>query len=332
MNLNFDIVKDLKERILVIDGAMGTNIQKFSLKEEDFKGELLKDFNVNQKGNNDLLNITKPEVIEYIHRGFLEAGADIIETNTINSNKVYQRKFNLENLVYELNYKGAQLAKKLCSEYEIKDGKKRYVAGAIGPTDKVTSNSLKSKYPSLKSIDFNELKEAYKEQINGLIDGGVDLLLIETIFDLSNAKAAITACNEVFKEKDIILPIMLSATIKDNSGEILSGENLLDFSKLINDENIIAIGLNCSFGVKGLLPLIKELSNRQSQFLSIYPNAGLPNKLGFYDETPEITKKFIEEMLKEGYINIVGGCCGTTFEHIRKIADTSKKYKPRYIN
>lgn len=331
MNLNFDIIKDLKNRILIIDGAMGTNIQNLLLKEEDYRGSLLKDFKVDQKGNNDLLSITKPEAIDYIHRGFLEAGADIIETNTLNSNRISQKDFELEHLVYELNYKGAALAKKACNDYEKKDGKKRYVAGSIGPTNKMASLSPDVEDPAFRSITFDELKEAYKEQINALIDGGVDLLLIETIFDSLNARAAIIASNEIFREKNIILPIMISGTIADKSGRILSGQNLLAFAESMKNENVLSIGLNCSFGAKDMLPFIKELSETQELFISVYPNAGLPNELGFYDESPEITASFIEEMLKEGYLNIVGGCCGTTFKHIEKIAEVSKKYKPRDI-
>ena len=331
MNLDFDIIKDLKERILIIDGAMGTNIQNLLLKEEDYRGELLKDITVDQKGNNDLLSITKPDVIDYIHRGFLDAGADIIETNTLNSNSISQKDFKLEHLVYKLNYESAQLAKKACSDYENKDGKKRYVAGSIGPTNKMASLSPDVEDPAFRSITFDELKEAYKEQINALIDGGVDLLLIETIFDSLNARAAIIASNEVFREKNITLPIMISGTISDKSGRILSGQNLLAFAESMKNENIISIGLNCSFGAKELLPFIRELSDTQDVFISVYPNAGLPNELGLYDESPEVTTSYIEEMLKEECINIVGGCCGTTFEHIKRIAEVSKKYKPRKI-
>lgn len=331
MNLNFDIIKDLKNRILIIDGAMGTNIQNLLLKEEDYRGSLLKDFKVDQKGNNDLLSITKPDVIDYIHRGFLEVGADIIETNTLNSNRISQKDFELEHLVYELNYKSAALAKKACNDYESKDGKRRYVAGSIGPTNKMASLSPDVEDPAFRSITFDELKEAYKEQIHALIDGGIDLLLIETIFDSLNARAAIIASNEVFREKNIILPIMISGTIADKSGRILSGQNLLAFAESMKNENVISIGLNCSFGAKDMLPFIKELSETQDSFISVYPNAGLPNELAFYDESPEITASFIEEMLKEGYLNIVGGCCGTTFKHIEKIAEVSKKYKPRDI-
>ncbi|GAA0086168.1 hypothetical protein UT300007_26070 [Clostridium sp. CTA-7] len=331
MNLNFEIVKDLEKRILVIDGAMGTNIQKFMLKEEDYRGELLKNFKFNQRGNNDLLSITNPKIIDSIHRKFLDVGADIIETNTLNSNKISQKDFGLQHLVYDLNYKSAKLAKKACDDYLKKDGKKRYVAGAVGPTNKIVSLSLDIENSKCGNISFNELKDAYKEQIAALMDGGVDLILIETIFSSLNAKAAIMASNEVFRFKNRNLPIMISGTISNESGKLFSGENFSDFAKSIKDENVISVGLNCSFGSKNLNPFIKELSEIQDFFVSVYPNAGLPDKLGLYEESPEITLKYIEEMLKECYLNIVGGCCGTTYEHIRLISNVSKKYKPRII-
>ena len=331
MNSNFTIIDDLKNRILVIDGAMGTNIQSYMLKEEDYRGELLKNFNIDQKGNNDLLSITKPEVIKSIHRGFLEAGADIIETNTLNSNKISQSDFNLENLVYELNYQSAKIAKELCEEFTLKDEKKKYVAGSVGPTNKMASLSPDVEDPSLRSITFDELKSAYIEQIDALIDGGIDLILIETIFDSLNARAAIIAANEVFKLKNITLPIMISGTIADKSGRILSGQDILAFANSMKNENVISIGLNCSFGARDLIPFVKELSDTQELFISVYPNAGLPNELGFYDESPDITANCIEEMIKEGYLNMVGGCCGTTFKHIEEISKVAKKYKPRKI-
>ncbi|WP_268873138.1 methionine synthase [Clostridium nigeriense] len=331
MNLNFEIINDLQDRILVIDGAMGTNIQNYMLNEEDYRGKLLKNFHIDQKGNNDLLSITQTEIIKSIHKGFLEAGADIIETNTLNSNKISQSDFGLENLVYDLNYKSAKIARCLCNEFTIKDGRKRYVAGSIGPTTKMASLSPDVEDPSLRSITFDELKDAYIEQIGALIDGGIDLVLIETIFDSLNARAAIIAANEVFRFKNKTLPIMISGTIADKSGRILSGQDILAFANSMKNENVISIGLNCSFGAKDLIPFIKELSDTQELFISIYPNAGLPNELGFYDESPNITASYIEEMLKEGYLNMVGGCCGTTFKHIEAISKISKKYKPRSI-
>ena len=331
MNSNFEIVKELRKRILVIDGAMGTNIQNYLLKEEDFRGDLLRDFHVDQKGNNDLLSVTKPEIIDAIHRGFLEAGADIIETNTLNSNKISQSDFELEDLVYKMNFESARLAKEACDDFYKRDGKRRYVAGSIGPTNKMASLSPNVEDPSFRSITFDELKEAYKEQIGALMDGGIDIVLVETIFDSLNARASIIAANEVYRERNEFLPIMISGTITDKSGRILSGQTLEAFASSMRAENVISIGLNCSFGGKDLIPFIKELSETQDLFVSVYANAGLPNELGLYDESPEITAKYVEVMLKEGYLNMVGGCCGTVYRHIEKIADLVKKYKPRII-
>ncbi len=331
MESNLTIIDELRNRILVIDGAMGTNIQNYMLKEMDYRGELLKDFPFNQKGNNDLLSVTNPNIIKNIHLGFLEAGADIIETNTLNSNRISQRDFHLEELVYKLNYESAKIARELCDEFELKDGKKRYVAGSIGPTNKMASLSPDVEDPTLRSVDFDELREAYKEQINALIDGGIDIVLIETIFDSLNARAAIIAANEVYNEKNKRFPIMISGTIADKSGRILSGQNILAFANSMRNENVISIGLNCSFGAKDLKSFIKELSDTQDLFISVYPNAGLPNELGFYEESPKLTAAYIEDMLREGYLNIVGGCCGTTFEHIKEISKVAKKYKPREV-
>lgn len=331
MNSNFSIINELKDRILVIDGAMGTNIQNYMLDEKDFKCDLLKDFPINQKGNNDLLSLTKPDVIRNIHRGFLEAGADIIETNTLNSNKISQSDFHLEELVYQLNYESAKIARKLCDEFTLKDGKKRYVAGSIGPTSKMALLSPNVEDPSLRSVTFDDLRETYKEQIGALIDGGIDIVLIETIIYSLNARAAIIAANEIYKEKNKCLPIMISGTMADKSGRILSGEDILTFANSMRNENIISIGLNCSFGAKDLIPFIKELANTQDLFISAYPNAGLPNEFGFYDESPIMIASCIEEMLKENCLNMVGGCCGTTFKHIEEISKVAKKYKPRKL-
>ncbi len=331
MKANFNIVDDLKNRILVIDGAMGTNINKCMLNEKDYKGEVLKEFPLALKGNNDILSVTNPEIVKNIHKGFLESGADIIETNTLNSTSISQRDFNLEELVYKMNYESAKIARELCNKFELKDGKKRYVAGAIGPTNKIASLSNDIANKSLRSVDFDELIEAYKEQIKALIDGGIDIVLIETIINSLNAQAAIAAANEVYKEKDKSLPIMISGTIADKSGRLLSGEDMLAFAKSIRNDNIIAIGLNCSFGAKGLLPIVKKIAEIQDLFILVYPNAGLPNEFGVYEESPKIMAAYIEEMLKEGYLNIVGGCCGTTFEHIKEISKVANKYKPRKI-
>ena len=332
MKKNFAIIEELKKRILVIDGAMGTNIKNYRLKEKDFRGELLKSFSVNQKWNNDLLSITNPIIIRNIHKGFLEAGADIIETNTLNSNRFSQGNYSLEGLVYKLNYYGAKIARDLCDEFKLKDGKKRYVAGSVGPTNRIITLRTDIDNTIERNIDFQILKEVYEEQISALIDGGIDIVLIETVINSINAKAAIVAANEVYKRKNKVLPIMVSATISNKSGKLLSGESLIDLEKVIKNENVISIGINCSFGSKGLLPFIKELSKFEDLFISIYPNAGFPNKNGIYEESPIIMARNIEEIIKSGCVNIVGGCCGTTFKHIEEICKMSKKYKPRKIS
>ncbi|MGG7177707.1 methionine synthase [Clostridium paraputrificum] len=327
-----NLINILKEKIMVLDGAMGTNIQNYKLSEEDYRGELLKDFNRDQKGNNDLLSITKPEVIMEIHRSFLEAGSDIIETNTFSSTSISQGDYDLIDLVYDLNYKSAVLARKVADEFTLKNpDKPRFVAGAIGPTNKTASLSPDVENPGFRSISFDELVSAYSEQISALMDGGIDCILIETIFDTLNARAAIVAANKVYREKGRNLPIMISGTLTDKSGRTLSGQKLDAFAQSIRNENVISIGLNCSFGGAELLPFIKELAKSQDMFISVYPNAGLPNILGEYDEIPNITASYIEELANEKQVNIVGGCCGTTPEHIREIAKRVKGLKPREI-
>lgn len=327
-----NLIDILKKRILVLDGAMGTSIQNFKLKEEDYRGELLKDFHRDQKGNNDLLSITKPEVIKKIHRSFLEAGSDIIETNTFSSTSVSQGDYDLANLVYDLNYKSAVIAREIADEFTSKNQEKpRFVAGSIGPTNKTASLSPDVENPGFRNISFDELVEAYSEQISALMDGGIDCILIETIFDTLNARAAIFAANKVYREKGRNLPIMISGTLTDKSGRTLSGQKLDAFAQSVRNENVISIGLNCSFGGADLMPFIKELSKEQDMFISVYPNAGLPNVLGNYDELPNITANYIEELAKESHVNIVGGCCGTTPSHIREIAKRVNGLKPREI-
>lgn len=322
----------LKKKIMVLDGAMGTSIQNYNLKEEDFRGELLRDFHKDQKGNNDLLSITKPEVIREIHKDFLEAGADIIETNTFNSTGISQEDYDLGHLVYDLNYKSAVLAREVVDAFTAQNPEKpRFVAGSIGPTNKTASLSPDVENPGFRNISFDELREAYKEQIGALVDGGVDCILIETIFDTLNARAAIIAANEVYKEKGKALPIMISGTMTDKSRRTLSGQMLDAFAQSIRNENVISVGLNCSFGGADLVPLIKELSKTQDLYVSVYPNAGLPNVLGEYDEKPELTAHYIRELADGGDVNIVGGCCGTTPEHIAAIARVVEGVKPRVI-
>ena len=327
-----NLINILKKKIVILDGAMGTSIQSFKLTEEDYKGELLKDFNKEQKGNNDLLSITKPEVIREIHRGFLEAGSDIIETNTFSSTSISQADYELTHLVYELNYKSAMIAREIADEFTAKNpSKPRFVAGSIGPTNKTASLSPDVENPGYRNITFDELVEAYSEQISALMDGGIDCVLIETIFDTLNARAAIVAANNVYKIKGKSLPIMISGTLTDKSGRTLSGQKLEAFAQSIRNENVISIGLNCSFGGEDIMPFIKEIANTQDMFISVYPNAGLPNILGEYDELPSITAKFIRELAEEKKVNIVGGCCGTTSDHIKAIADAVEGLEPRLI-
>ena len=327
-----NLINILKKKIVILDGAMGTSIQSFKLTEEDYKGEFLKDFNKEQKGNNDLLSITKPEVIREIHRGFLEAGSDIIETNTFSSTNISQADYELTHLVYELNYKSAMIAREIADEFTAKNpSKPRFVAGSIGPTNKTASLSPDVENPGYRNITFDELVEAYSEQISALMDGGIDCVLIETIFDTLNARAAIVAANNVYKIKGKSLPIMISGTLTDKSGRTLSGQKLEAFAQSIRNENVISIGLNCSFGGEDIMPFIRELANTQDMFISVYPNAGLPNILGQYDELPSITAKFIRELAEEKKVNIVGGCCGTTSDHIKAIADAVEGLEPRLI-
>lgn len=325
--MRYEIEKHLKNRILVLDGAMGTSIQEHKLGESEFRGEC--SCNCNQQGNNDLLNITAPHIIREIHEKYLEAGADIIETNTFNSTRISQADYNLEDKVYELNYEGAKLAREAADIYTNKDkSKPRFVAGSMGPTNKTASMSPDINNPGFRTITFDELVRAYEEQATGLIDGGVDLLLIETIFDSLNARATIVAINNVLNKKSLDLPIMISGTV-DKSGRVLSGQTLEAFAYSMKNERVLSIGLNCSFGAKDLIPLIKYLSKSQGLYISVYPNAGLPNSLGEYDEKPEETANLIKELAKEGHINIVGGCCGTTYEHIKAISKVVGKFKPR---
>jgi 5-methyltetrahydrofolate--homocysteine methyltransferase len=322
----------LKERILVLDGAMGTMIQRRGLEEKDFRGELLKDHAYSVKGNNDLLSLTKPEVIKDIHRQYLEAGADIIETNTFGSTSVAQADYHLESLVYDINFAGAKIAKEVAQEISLKEPQKpRFVAGAIGPTTKLSSMSPDVNNPGYRAINFDQLVTAFKEQARGLIDGGVDLLLIETITDTLNAKAALFAIEELFEESGKRIPIMISGTITDASGRILSGQTTEAFLISVSHVPLLSVGLNCAMGAAQLRPYLQILNEKSPFFVSAYPNAGLPNEFGQYDQGPEEMAVQIEEYLKEGLVNMVGGCCGSTPDHIRLIATLAKKYKPREL-
>lgn len=323
----------LKERIMVIDGAMGTMIQRHKLEEKDFRGERFKDHPYPLKGNNDLLSITRPDIIKDIHRLYFEAGADIIETNTFSGTSIAQADYHLQSIVYELNYQSAKIAREVADEFTRKEPHKpRFVAGSIGPTNKTASLSPDVNNPGYRAITFDELVVAFKEQAKGLIDGGSDMLLLETVIDTLNVKAALFGIQELFDEIGKKLPIMVSGTITDASGRTLSGQTTEAFLISVSHVPLLSVGLNCALGASALRPYLQVLNENAPFFTSAYPNAGLPNEFGQYDQTPEDMAAQIEEFLKEGLVNIVGGCCGTTPEHIRMIADVAKKYKPRVVN
>lgn len=323
----------LSERILILDGAMGTMIQRHQLTEADFRGERFKNHSHDLKGNNDLLSITRPDIIREIHREYLEAGSDIIETNTFSSTSIAQADYDLKSLAYELNVAGAKLARQAADEFTAKDSSKpRFVAGAIGPTNKTLSLSPDVSNPGYRAVTFDEVANAYYEQVHGLSDGGVDLLLIETIFDTLNAKAAIYAIKKYFRESgEPALPIMISGTITDASGRTLSGQTLEAFYISVKHAQPLSVGLNCALGGKQMRPYMEELSKVASCYTSCYPNAGLPNAMAEYDETPEDTAGVLQEFANAGFVNIVGGCCGTTPDHIREIAEEVKGIKPRSV-
>lgn len=324
----------LNKRILVIDGAMGTMIQQHRLTEQDFRGQRFQDWPREVKGNNDLLSITRPDIITNIHREYLAAGADIIETNTFSSTSIAQADYDMQSLAYELNVSSAQCARKAADEFTAKDPEKpRFVAGAIGPLNKTLSLSPDVNNPGYRAVHFDEVAAAYTEQIKGLIDGGVDLLLIETIFDTLNAKAAVFAIKEYYRHHPELkpLPLMISGTITDSSGRTLSGQTLEAFYISLKHAQPLSIGLNCALGAREMRPHVEELASIASCYTSAYPNAGLPNSFGEYDEQPADTAAIIEEWAKQGLLNIVGGCCGTTPAHIRKMAEAVAKYPPRQL-
>ena len=322
----------VEQRILILDGAMGTMIQKYKLDEKDFRNDELKDHAKPLKGNNDLLSITRPEIILEIHKEYLAAGADIIETNTFSSTSVAQADYDLEYLVYELNRKSAEIAKEAANYYTTQDPTKpRFVAGSIGPTNRTASLSPDVNDPGFRAVTFDILVETYEEQVLGLIDGGADVLLVETVFDTLNAKAALFACQKVLLEKGLDLPIMLSGTITDASGRTLSGQTIEAFLISVEHMPLFSIGLNCALGAKDMYPYLQVLSKNASFNISVHPNAGLPNEFGEYDEDAESMGSQVELFLKEGLVNILGGCCGTGPEHIKKMAELAKNYKPRQI-
>lgn len=320
----------LKERIMIIDGAMGTMIQPYKLEEADFRGERFKDHSHPLKGNNDLLSLTRPDVIKEIHRKYLEAGADIIETNTFSGTTIAQADYRLEDAVYDINYYSAKIAKEVADEFTKREPlKPRFVAGAMGPTNRVASLSPDVNNPGYRNITFDQLKTAFKEQASALVKGGADMLLIETITDTLNAKAALFAIQELFEEIGRELPIMVSGTITDASGRTLTGQTTEAFLISVSHAPLLSIGLNCALGADKLRPYLQVLNEKAPFFVSAYPNAGLPNEFGQYDQTADEMAAQVEEYLKEGLINIVGGCCGTTPLHIKKIAELAKRYKPR---
>jgi 5-methyltetrahydrofolate--homocysteine methyltransferase len=331
--MNYNIKDLLKERILIIDGAMGTMIQRHKLEEADYRGERFANWHKDVKGNNDLLSITQPDIIIGIHKQYLDAGADIIETNTFSSTTIAQADYDMQELAYELNVASAKCARIAADEYTTQNpAKPRFVAGAICPLNKTLSLSPDVNNPGYRAVTFDEVAIAYEEQIKGLVDGGVDVLLVETIFDTLNAKAAIYAIKDFFRKNNLPeLPIMISGTITDASGRTLSGQTLEAFYISLIHANPLSIGLNCALGASEMRPHIEELSSIAKCYTSAYPNAGLPNAFGEYDEQPHETAHIIEEWAKEGFVNIVGGCCGTTPDHIKHIAEEVSKFKPREL-
>jgi 5-methyltetrahydrofolate--homocysteine methyltransferase len=327
MTKESNIRQILKHRILVLDGAMGTMIQRVKLTEEDFRGERFANWSSPLKGNNDLLSITKPTVIQDIHEAFLEAGADIVATNTFNATRVSQADYGMEANVYELNKASAQIARLAAAHYSTPE-KPRYVAGAIGPTNKTCSMSPDVNDAGYRAISFADMKESYRQQVEGLLDGGVELLLVETIFDTLNAKAAMMAIEEVLEKRKIRIEVMISGTITDASGRTLSGQTVEAFLNSLSHIDLLTIGLNCSLGAKELRPYLEELSRKAPFYISAHPNAGLPNQFGEYDETPETMGLYVRDFFKDRMVNIIGGCCGTTPDHIRELAKLAARSKP----
>jgi len=327
-----DIKSILKKQILVLDGAMGTMIQRHQLEEEDFRLGWFQDHKSPLKGNNDLLSLTRPEIIKEIHAAYFAAGADIAETNTFSGTTIAQADYGLENAVYDINYESAKIAREVADEFTRNEPEKpRFVAGSMGPTNRTASISPDVNDPGFRAITFEALKMAYKEQAEALVDGGVDLLLVETVFDTLNAKAALFAIDELFDEREISLPIMVSGTITDQSGRTLTGQTTEAFLISVEHLDLLSVGLNCALGASMMRPYLKVLNQNCSYGVSAHPNAGLPNEFGEYDETPELMAEQIREFLEEGLINIIGGCCGTTPDHIKAIADLASNYSPRTI-
>ena len=327
-----NIIEILSKKILVLDGAMGTMIQQYKFSESDYRGDRFKDHPSSVQGNNDLLSLTQPEAIKTIHEKYLEVGADIIETNTFSSTSIGMADYNMESIVYDLNYESAKIAKEAANKYNLIDpNKPRFVAGSIGPTNRTASMSPKVNDPGYRAVTFDDLVTAYSEQTNALIDGGVDILLVETIFDTLNAKAALFAIDLILNERKISLPIMVSGTITDASGRTLSGQTVEAFVASLSHIPLLSIGFNCALGADLLLPYMKRLSKVTEFYTSAHPNAGLPNAFGEYDQSAEEMRVLIKEYLESECVNIIGGCCGTTPDHIKLIAEEAKNFSPRNI-
>ena len=325
--------KILKDRILVLDGATGTMLQRYNFSEEDFRGERFKDYPTPLKGNNDLLSLTQPQAIAEVHKKYFEAGADIVETNTFSGTTIGMSDYNMESLVYELNFESAKIARQVADEFtKANPNKPRFVAGSIGPTNRTASLSPDVNRPEYRAVTFEDLRAAYKQQTEALLDGGSDILLVETIFDTLNAKAALFAIDEVQEERQLEIPIMVSGTITDASGRTLSGQTVEAFLTAISHIPLLSVGFNCALGADQLQPYLQRLSIETEYYTSAHPNAGLPNAFGEYDQTPKQMQQLIENYLQDGLINIIGGCCGTTPEHIKAISEIASNYNPRVTN
>ena len=328
----YDIQEILKKRILVLDGAMGTMIQRYTLTEDDFRKGWFENHTKPLKGNNDLLSLTRPDIIKEIHAAYFEAGADIAETNTFSGTSIAQADYDLQHIVYDLNYHSAKIAREVADEFTAKNpDKPRFVAGSIGPTNRTASLSPDVNDPGFRAVSYDELVTAYSEQVKALIDGGCDLLLVETVFDTLNAKAALFAIDQVQEDLGTALPVMVSGTITDASGRTLSGQTTEAFLVSIEHMPLLSVGLNCALGAETMRPYLQILNKNARFCVSAHPNAGLPNEFGEYDETPELMSAQIKQFLDEGLVNIIGGCCGTTPDHIKAIVDLVKNYEPRRI-
>jgi 5-methyltetrahydrofolate--homocysteine methyltransferase len=327
-----DIYQEIQKRILILDGAMGTMLQQYNFSEEDYRGQRFKDYPSSLKGNNDLLSLTQPAAVKEVHRKYFAAGADIVETNTFSSTTIAMADYGMENLVYEINYESAKLAKEAAAEFTEKEPHKpRFVVGSIGPTNRTASMSPDVNDPGYRAVTFDELRVAYKQQVEALLDGGTDLLMVETVFDTLNAKAALFAIEEVKSERNIKVPVMISGTITDASGRTLSGQTAEAFLISVSHIPLLSVGFNCALGANLLQPHLETIASKTDVAISAHPNAGLPNAFGEYDETPYEMALQIEEYLKKNLINIIGGCCGTTPAHISAIAELAEQYEPRKL-